>query len=577
MSGRGRDVPDVGMCRYQYFGDEKENINKDIVNKDVDDITEDNDPEIIKLNMGSEQDEDCQRDDEVDGHLLPRDQSDLAELTRQNGTNSAGQEVKTWPPVYKKIDVIFSIISLLMYAGDLVTDILLVVTYHLTGQTTLRDLTLGFILVPAIVSGFVSVVWSCIDYANHPSHNRSKLPMVIRCMFTFFQLGRMYRIVEFLYHMNHTWKEKDEIKRKDISHKAIQQKRDAAILGLVDGFLESALQLLLQLYLLICNIATLDVLKVLALLTSWGSTSLTVTAYYRTVRRAIPDRRNVRYVPSGLYLAYRLFELGPRFLLLSLATAYFLNYVIGAVSIHVVLAFIMYKVINPKLEGICYSQILRDMFLLLISFISVFCFINLTDGSTWRRKLLYYIVFYVENFVILGLVVFFMETGSIVYSPWWYTAFSVVPGLVLHVIFMVVYYKFFHPTKTAKEKYPHEKSAEVKGQSPQSKGQSPPGKGPSLKSNGHSTQGNDQSSESDDLSSQDNISAQHHHGSSENNSSPSLKENEAEVTFEVKSDKAELLAKTADPGMTSDSSERQELPSEDDSQEEAAVRDDLDS
>ena len=45
------------------------------------------------------------------------------------------------------------------------------------------------------------------------------------------------------------YKTKDEEKRKRISLRAIHQKSDAAILGLLDGFLESALQFLLQLFL----------------------------------------------------------------------------------------------------------------------------------------------------------------------------------------------------------------------------------------------------------------------------------------------------------------------------------------
>jgi len=50
-------------------------------------------------------------------------------------------------------------------------------------------------------------------------------------------------------------------KREEISLKAIEQKRDAVILGLMDGFLESALQLMLQLTLAICLNLEMDVLR----------------------------------------------------------------------------------------------------------------------------------------------------------------------------------------------------------------------------------------------------------------------------------------------------------------------------
>ncbi|XP_060077509.1 XK-related protein 6-like [Ylistrum balloti] len=461
---RGRDVADGGLQRisYKFSSCEVEQIircesvekvggsvkslktsDNDVVSTDHSEAIGNNSTVLSMENDGDDP------PDVSDARLLPPDRPDLADLSRQNGkTSGQVKRVKTWPPGYTRLDLAFSIISVLMFFVDLGTDVALVVRYHVTNQYVLRNLTLGFILVPALVSGTVSIVWSYIDYSNHTRHNRSKWPMIIRCVFTFLQLGRMYRMMEFVYHMFQTWKEKDKEKVKEISHKAIEQKRDAAILGLVDGFLESTLQLLLQLYLVIRTYVALDELRVLALLSSWFSTALTVTSYYRTVRRAMSDRRNVRYGPSALYMTYRLFELGPRFLLLGLCVAHFLYMLIGGAAFHVSLAFIMYMCINPRLTGVCNEQISRSSFLLLVSFISVFCFINLKDGKTLWVMVVYYGVFYLENFIMLGVVVGFTRAGIIVYTPWYYTAYSVIPGFVLHMLCLLLYYKFYHPQKT---------------------------------------------------------------------------------------------------------------------------------
>ncbi|OWF45372.1 XK-related protein 6 [Mizuhopecten yessoensis] len=460
-NNRGRDVPDTGLQRtsYKFMSDEVEpeircetagklrgSVISHRVNNDV--ATDHNGTSDVgdstALNMEKAGDDPL---DVSDATLLPRDQYDLADLTRQNN-GSCQSSVKTWPPVYTRLDLAFSITSLVMFAVDLGTDVALVVKYHVTDQYLLRNLTLGFILVPSLASGCGSVVWSYIDYRNHVRHNRSKWPMVVRCLFTFFQLGRVYRMVEFIYHITRTWKEQDPEKVKDISLKAIEQKRDAAILGLVDGFLESTLQLLLQLYLTVRAYVPLDELRVLALLTSWFSTALTVTSYYRTVRRAMNDRYNVRYGPSALYMAYRLFELGPRLLLLGLCVAYFLNILLGAVALHVIVMFLMHLYINPRLTGVCNGQICRTVFLLLISFISVFCFINLKDRKTLWIMVFYYAVFYVENFAIMGVLVGLTQAGIIFYSPWYFTAYSVIPGFVLHMLCLSLYYKFCHPQKT---------------------------------------------------------------------------------------------------------------------------------
>lgn len=122
------------------------------------------------------------------------DESDLSDLARQNNGRIPGQVfVKIWPPVYNRLDLLFSVSSLVIFCVDLGSDIALVRQYHVTGRYALMGLTLAFIIVPALISGGVSVVWSCIDYSTRQRHNRNKKQMIIRTAFTFFQLGRVYR------------------------------------------------------------------------------------------------------------------------------------------------------------------------------------------------------------------------------------------------------------------------------------------------------------------------------------------------------------------------------------------------
>lgn len=58
-----------------------------------------------------------------------------------------------------------------------------------------------------------------------------------------------FRNIEYMYYMVLSWKLKGTDREMRARFRAMEEKRDTCILGLVDGFLESAMQLLLQLYL----------------------------------------------------------------------------------------------------------------------------------------------------------------------------------------------------------------------------------------------------------------------------------------------------------------------------------------
>lgn len=58
-----------------------------------------------------------------------------------------------------------------------------------------------------------------------------------------------FRNFEYIYYMVLSWKWKGTDREMKVRFRAMEEKRDACILGLIDGFLESAMQLLLQLYL----------------------------------------------------------------------------------------------------------------------------------------------------------------------------------------------------------------------------------------------------------------------------------------------------------------------------------------
>lgn len=59
-----------------------------------------------------------------------------------------------------------------------------------------------------------------------------------------------FRQAEYIYNASHSirMEKENSVKAQRLRKRATEEKRDATILGLIDGFLESALQLILQIF-----------------------------------------------------------------------------------------------------------------------------------------------------------------------------------------------------------------------------------------------------------------------------------------------------------------------------------------
>lgn len=238
-----------------------------------------------------------------------------------------------------------------------------------------------------------------------------------------------------------------------------------------------------------------------SLLASWVSTSLIITTYYRANRKAQKDKENVDYVSSFFYLLWRMFELGPRYILLGLCAAYFKPWVFIVAVPHVIFVVLLYRFMKAELAGICDDPseektakvneassaengdvnakvtetengdatarenktenktddqqarskgcgvpVLQHAFLVVLGFIGLFSFINLKEGQTKYLTFIYYVVYYAENLVMVALLVWLADDR--LPPPDCYVLVVAPIGIVGHVISAGLFYMCFHP-KTA--------------------------------------------------------------------------------------------------------------------------------
>ena len=87
---------------------------------------------------------------------------------------------------------------------------------------------------------------------------------------------------------------------------------------------------------------------------------------------------------------------------------------------------------------------LERVFNVICGYVMIFCFLNLREGQTRYRFILFYFIFYVENFIMLIFWFRFTPDGK----AWFHLGGFIVVFILfsLHMASQLIYYAYFHPT-----------------------------------------------------------------------------------------------------------------------------------
>ena len=77
--------------------------------------------------------------------------------------------------------------------------------------------------------------------------------------------------------------------------------------------------------------------------------------------------------------------------------------------------------------------------------LGLFSYINLKEGKTFKTATLYYLVYYIENIIMLVLIIIHSTTSDI--TNWEFCLFVIPMGL-LHLLLNFSFYLLFHPSNT---------------------------------------------------------------------------------------------------------------------------------
>ncbi|CAH1255130.1 XKR7 [Branchiostoma lanceolatum] len=337
------------------------------------------------------------------------------------------------------IDALFVIVGIVTFLADIVSDVVLAVTnYFLQGYYGWFAMTIAFVLLPSIVLQLCSIRWYLQDRSRVPESDRAGvLSCVWRGLLHFLQLGTMWRCVQALVYGFRSRRD-----HKSWYHLWLAEWTDVCLLRMFEAFLESAPQLVLQLYIMQVR-GQGDVLTVLAVGTSLASLSVALVSYHKSLREALPNAERITYTGVVLWTLWRLCTISARVVAISLFASHFHWYTFAILGGHFVIMFVWRSCQDIKFYD---SRVEQTGFNIVIAFVNIFSWLSMVQESRSRyRATAFYALVYAENAAMAGLWYWKMRQAGL--RPAYLTPalLLVYVGFFVGIIFMSLHYLFCHP------------------------------------------------------------------------------------------------------------------------------------
>ncbi|KAJ8034087.1 XK-related protein 6 [Holothuria leucospilota] len=305
------------------------------------------------------------------------------------------------------------------------TDTLVTCQYFASGENAWGSLTLLFTIMPSVVIQFFSIRWYQMDEDLSPAK------WIIHVL----QLGPLYRYIIVLQTGLEAKKSKDLLDFDLLYH----QQSDVCMLRLFESFMESAPQVVLQLYIMIATNEE-NFFTGISATVSLVSLCWAIAVYSRIHRRVREDKKVVSWPGVVLQAVWRIGMISSRVVALVLFATVFKAYVFLVIGIHWLVMFFWVFLQETDFSS---TWLEERLFNAVIAIIYIFCFFNLKEGTSRYRVFVFYTVIFVENVGFLMLWHSSPEAERDIYTE---IGFSIVfGGFFIGVTCMILYYRYLHP------------------------------------------------------------------------------------------------------------------------------------
>ena len=269
--------------------------------------------------------------------------------------------------------------------------------------------------------------------------------------------------------------------------KQIKCDTDIGMLRLIDVFMDSGPQVLLQLYVLttqnlsndkdISNVEAFTwsaflnqenrlVLKqVISIASSLFSMGYALAGYHRCLRNqqylfcVNKSKRLIKpisWYSTIMQFLWYLFLITPRVLSMALFASTFRSWFFMIIFIHWLIMY--FWILNLKTNYCLTSssskdynareEIFEKFYNFVCSFIYIFAYFNLKSGKTRYRYLTYYIIFYLENILFSVCYYCFSSEKNSFFKL--FMLLIILVGFWIAILFQIIYYLYFHPAQEIK-------------------------------------------------------------------------------------------------------------------------------
>ncbi|XP_017330897.1 XK-related protein 6 [Ictalurus punctatus] len=365
-----------------------------------------------------------------------------------------GAEERLW------LDCLWIVLAMLVFFWDVGTDVLLALDYYGKRDYAWFGLTLFFVLAPSVLVQILSFRWFVQDYTGgglgpvqglsrrataglsagkYSRHTCCHISIwTWQVLVHLLQMGQVWRYIRTMYLGIQSRRQTKH--RRRFYWAMMYEYADVNMLRLLETFLESAPQLVLQLCIMIQKNRA-ETLQCISLLGSLMSLSWVLASYHKLLRDSRDDKKSMSYRGALIHIFWRLFTISSRVLSFALFASIFHIYFGIFVVMH--WCAMAFWIVHGGTD-FCMSKWEEVLFNMVVGIVYIFCWFNVKEGQTRYRMMIYYFVVLAENTVLTCL---------------WYTyrdptttdsyAVPVLCGVYLSfasgVVFMGIYYGVLHP------------------------------------------------------------------------------------------------------------------------------------
>ncbi|XDB52931.1 hypothetical protein ABFV05_006547 [Capra hircus] len=375
------------------------------------------------------------------------------------------------PPQVERpwLDCLWIVLALLVFFGDVGTDLWLALDYYRKGDYGYFGLTLSFVLVPSLLVQSLSFRWFVQDYtggglgaveglssrgppmmgagyghgagpsATPGAQRLCRLSVWIwQSVIHLLQMGQVWRYIRTMYLGIQSQRQKEHQRR--FYWAMMYEYADVNMLRLLETFLESAPQLVLQLCIMIQK-SRAETLPCVSSVTSLMSLAWVLASYHKLLRDSRDDKKSMSYRGALVHLFWRLFTISSRVISFALFASIFQLYFGIFVVVH--WCAMAFWIIHGGTD-FCMSKWEEILFNMVVGIVYIFCWFNVKEGRTRYRMFAYYTIVLTENAALTFLWYFYRNpetTDSFAVPALCCVFISFVAGIAL----MLLYYGVLHP------------------------------------------------------------------------------------------------------------------------------------